>query len=124
MADAIETLRGLVEKATKGRWYTRKSDQIWAERPDGSHTHIANTVEFDEDEGVLRDNESVIVAAVNALPALLDEIEALRKKNAALLAVAEAAREAVHCWNEYGQKDCACPGCVLRTALANLETHG
>jgi hypothetical protein len=40
-------------------------------------------------------NGGLIVAAVNALPALLDEVERLTRENEALMRIAEAARQAV-----------------------------
>lgn len=65
-----DKLRGLMEGAPKGRWYVRKSDQIWA---DGDVLrHVANvTAEADVTDPKL------IVASVNLLPALAAVVEAL-----------------------------------------------
>lgn len=89
----IATLRELVEKATPGPWYVRPNPM----RSDGAfieHGALepASPYYLDRHEAELRrsrepialgqlkpEDARLVVAAVNALPALLDEVEAMRK---------------------------------------------
>jgi len=107
MADVIERLRGLVERATKDgtiRFEAVTNDLTpyiqlvsvgFRDRRNGVGK-LSKILDSDVARALL------IVAAVNALPALL--------------AVAEAAKKYTASGGECDRED-------LRTALANLETH-
>lgn len=100
----IERLRALMVAATPGKWYVVESpwgegDWLVAGSPDPhGRTFVADTddpsfEEGDRDEDEIAryrplENAALIAAAVNDLPALLDELEAAR------LAISEAALEA------------------------------
>lgn len=87
---SLTHLKGLLERATKGPWYAN---------PDGNGEEGDWCIYFDEEEvgrveiiqGTCfwnNEDAALIVAAVNSLPGLLEELEAVRK-------VEEAAREVV-----------------------------
>ena len=93
MTDTNE-LRKLLEKATPGPWAVSYGDESWAvvgTKPDGTPDLWARRTVFDDGsaageygpscKGPTRD---LIVAAVNALPALLDELLAARAEVARL----------------------------------------
>ena len=91
MIDTAE-LRRLLAEATPGEWRA-------VERGNSVPSHVVVTTAYDGAPSVnvcsgispRTGNAALIVAAVNALPALLDEVERLTAANAALLARAEAA---------------------------------
>lgn len=87
MTDTNE-LRKLLEKATPRPWAVSHGDESWEvvqTKPDGTPDFGARRKAFDDGSAggeygpscntVTRD---LIVAAVNALPAMLDELDALR----------------------------------------------
>ncbi len=86
MIDTTTTLRELLANATPGPW-TLDNDPCAACREDGRDAFSIRQVEGHE-HAMFSDapDAALIVAAVNALPALLDEIDALR----AALAESEA----------------------------------
>jgi hypothetical protein len=86
----IEALRALIEKATPGEWWEASNEVLRTEPRRGAHELIAQAQRggwSGELNGAA--NAALIAAAVNALPALLDEVAQLRAENAAL-------RERVH----------------------------
>lgn len=108
MSDVVESrLRELLAKATPRPWYTLDppwltsgETSILAESPD---PHVARFIcDFDmwalDDEDDRKSENpdadaALIVAAVNALPDLLDEITRLRAQVASLTAAVEGERE-------------------------------
>jgi len=122
MADVIERLRGLVEKASKTPWWYGETDDSYAMGMD-TICHSGEGGGEPDDEGDLKrcvaamcvqteatfacgnqeNNSRLIVAAVNALPALL--------------AVAEAAKKYAASGGECDRED-------LRAALAKLDAAG
>lgn len=122
MADAIETLKGLVERAKPTTWsvFTNRHPETngspWGcieavKHPmggAGSSPSGMSAMTWSGESG--RTNADLIVAAVNALPALLAVAEAVRD------ALADMAENLDSTVNDQ-IKD------RFRTALANLETH-
>ncbi len=93
--DAMTTddLRALLAKATPGPWdadgwtgtvrgagvqFTGEHDAVWAKDESGEWTLICPTGLRDEPQS--NENAQLIVAAVNALPALLDRLEAAERR--------------------------------------------
>lgn len=94
--EEIERLNGLVEKALPGPWLI---DDDWHKdgilAPDAEHPHepwvVANTTGYcGYGHDFKDDNRALIIAAVNALPALLAEIEAGRAGAERVRAMTEA----------------------------------
>lgn len=75
-------LRRLLAEATPGPWRTEVGGQVWSwVRPNGRR-FVATTRYRTHPEDA--PNAALIVAAVNALPGLLDRIEELEAENALL----------------------------------------
>ena len=97
MKRSTQELRDLHAAATKGpwRWWTSNSHQRLSSDATGKDGDVLSA--YRAKDGlcvihVLDADANLIVAAVNELPALLDEVETLRAENAKLHSLAEAAR--------------------------------
>lgn len=89
----IEELRDLLAKATPGRW-VETGTEIYVPGGDG---HIV------QDRGMDATNAVLMVAAVNALPALLDVAEAVAKCHQYLYEVdAHGRYNAIEFWRAFG----------------------
>lgn len=97
--EEIDNLRALEAAARPGPWTTTKS--TWKSKADPNYTWSASGIEQDEDvfgnmasaiayaqsTGQIRNEDAQFIAAArNALPGLLDELEALRAENTRLRA--------------------------------------
>ena len=131
-------LRALLEKATPGPWRSGRSDMttlstdeaspfyknIYVTDPRGG-THLGHDLPFivargQGDEAECLANAALIVAAVNALPALLDECERLERENARLTKPGTGYDpEAGACTYCHGVG--ACPRCWGRVGIDRLE---
>lgn len=79
MDDDVTRLRALLERAEDGLWEVDAVDPflVTTNNPSkGATSHIAQVVcPMDEDGDPYEANAALIVAAVNALPGLLDRVE-------------------------------------------------
>jgi len=80
----IEEMRLLLKEATPGpwRWWTSNSHHRLSSDPSGKDGDVIHAYRAKDGLCVIAVKEAdaaLIVAAVNELPALLDELEALRK---------------------------------------------
>lgn len=80
-------LRAMLERATPGPWHSNCS-HVYA--PDEAILAVVQNPGSKESDYPLVANRDLIVAAVNALPSLLDEIEALREALKPFAAVADS----------------------------------
>ena len=94
-----DELRALLAAATPGEWKTRGSASVVTTLPGGNTFTLARMVDApDKPQGLAvegrRTNAALIVAAVNALPGLLDALAAAeRERDAALAALEESGRK-------------------------------
>jgi len=77
-ASAVARLREMLTNATPGPWVaTGQCIDQYAEHPDGTRLLSGGNAYMDDDYSMFTDTDcAIIVAAVNALPALLDVVEA------------------------------------------------
>lgn len=117
----IDALRQLMEKATAGRWSFEphgSTTALYSGR--GSMRHGLRLMNLDDGDSNFSANASLIVAAVNALPSLLTELEALRASRGRMVRPG---------WDVDGMCDehgaFCCPKCALQRAEDCGEvTHG
>lgn len=98
--DAIERLKGLLEKATAGPWdtdtrYGRDGEGVWTTAIVSDSAHLfdslcdgAGRIDRDDEceyDGQARDNAKLIIAMRNALPVLLEIAEAAKALNNGIL---------------------------------------
>lgn len=109
MTDPIKRLRDLLAKAKPKKWAGIMAFIVEAEN--GAHGTVCSFVNCDGDTHA---NQRLVIATVNALPALLDALELYRH-------VAESARDQWgddHLWEKWGHdKDMA----AAAEAMAKLE---
>ena len=126
MPDTITTLRGLLERATKGPWTFRifgkgKRRAFDIQGFDGPC--VVGWPGFDDSDRSKAEhdaNGSLIVAAVNALPALLAVAEAAKQIDSLIEGMALSGHMET---SSAGLCELLAVSRRLRTALANLETH-
>lgn len=105
----VARLRELLEKATPGEWYVHDGNRIHS-RTDGRNCSVTNT-----ERAEARGNLALIAELRNQAPALLSELDRLRKVEA-------AARHALTSLEADRELEQSRAADVLRAALAGAAT--